>query len=88
MFALAAAEDRARRVTPCRNEPLIELFRSFIRVTRRMSISRPDIGNESAPIQLAGSLGWPFPALKYKYVFRIKYTEAIFVKQHSETVMV
>ena len=59
MFASAAAEDRARRVTPCRNEPLIELFRSFIRVTRRMSISRPDIGNERAPIQLAGSLGWP-----------------------------
>jgi len=25
----------------------------------------------------AGSLGWPFPTLKYKYIFRIKYTEAI-----------
>ena len=25
----------------------------------------------------AGSLGWPFPMLKYKYIFQIKYTEAI-----------
>jgi len=25
----------------------------------------------------AGSLGWPFPVLKYKYIFQIKYTEAI-----------
>ena len=25
----------------------------------------------------AGSLGWPFPMLKYKYIFRMKYTEAI-----------
>jgi len=24
----------------------------------------------------AGSLGWPFPILKYKYIFHIKYTEA------------
>ena len=24
-----------------------------------------------------GSLGWPFPARKYKYIFQIKYTEAI-----------
>jgi len=23
----------------------------------------------------AGSLGWPFPTLKYKYIFPIKYTE-------------
>jgi len=22
-------------------------------------------------------MGWPFPMLKYKYIFRIKYTEAI-----------
>jgi len=29
-----------------------------------------------------------FPVLKYKYIFQIKYTEAIFIKQHSETVMV
>jgi len=33
------------------------------------------IGNESAPN--AGSLGWPFPMLKYKHIFEIKYTEAI-----------
>jgi len=26
---------------------------------------------------IAGSLGWPFPMLKYKYIFQIKYTEAI-----------
>jgi len=26
----------------------------------------------------AGFLGWPFPVLKYKYSFQIKYTEAIF----------
>ena len=25
----------------------------------------------------AGSLGWPFPMLKYKYIFEIKYTEAM-----------
>jgi len=25
----------------------------------------------------ARSLGWPFPVLKYKYIFQIKYTEAI-----------
>jgi len=30
------------------------------------------------------SLAWPFPVLKYKYIFQIKYTEAIFIKQHSE----
>jgi len=24
----------------------------------------------------AGSLGWPFPVLKYEYIFQIKYTEA------------
>jgi len=25
----------------------------------------------------AGSLGWPFPMLKYKHIFRRKYTKAI-----------
>jgi len=25
----------------------------------------------------AGSLGWPFPTLNYKYIFQIKYTKAI-----------
>jgi len=25
----------------------------------------------------AGSLGWPFPVLKYKYIVQIRYTEAI-----------
>jgi len=25
----------------------------------------------------AGSLVWPFPVLKYKYIFQLKYTEAI-----------
>jgi len=25
----------------------------------------------------AGSLGWPFPMLKYKYSFQAKYTEAV-----------
>jgi len=25
----------------------------------------------------AGSLGWPFSVLKYKYIFQIKYTKAI-----------
>jgi len=28
----------------------------------------------------ADSLGWPFLMLKYKYIFQIKYTEAIFDK--------
>ena len=26
----------------------------------------------------AGSLGWPFPMLKCKYIFQIKYTEAFY----------
>jgi len=26
----------------------------------------------------AGSLGWPFPTLKYKCIFQRKYTEAIY----------
>jgi len=25
----------------------------------------------------AGSMGWPFPLLKFEYIFQIKYTEAI-----------
>ena len=32
----------------------------------------------------AGSLGWPFTMLKYKYISQIKHTEAI--NQQSETV--
>ena len=37
------------------------------------------IRNERVPTQPAqwASLGWPFPARKYKYIFQIKYTEAI-----------
>jgi len=38
------------------------------------------IGNESALNQhwhSAGSLHWPFPMIKYKYIFKIKYTEAL-----------
>jgi len=27
--------------------------------------------------QSAGSLGWPFPMLKYKYIFQTKYTETV-----------
>ena len=33
----------------------------------------------------AGSLGWPFPVLIYKYIFRTRYTEDFFFKQHTET---
>jgi len=29
----------------------------------------------------AGFLGWQFPMLKYKYIFQIKYTEAILSKR-------
>ena len=36
----------------------------------------------------AGSLVWPFPMLKYKYIFSYKIYGSNFVKQHSETVMV
>ena len=36
----------------------------------------------------AGSLGWPFPMLKYNYIFSNKIFENNFIKQHSETVMV
>ena len=37
------------------------------------------IWNESVPIQLAQCWfrGVPFPMMKYKYIFQIKYTEAI-----------
>ena len=28
----------------------------------------------------ADSLGWPFPVIKYTYIFHIKYTEAILSK--------
>jgi len=38
------------------------------------------VGHKSVTMQLAhsaGFLGWPFPRLKYKYIFQIKYTEAI-----------
>jgi len=31
---------------------------------------------------------WPFPTLKYKYIFQIKNTEISFIKLRSETVMV
>jgi len=36
----------------------------------------------------AGSLGWSFPMLKYRYIFQIKYTEAIFSDITEITVMV
>ena len=38
----------------------------------------------------AGSPYWPFPMLKYKRIFQIKYTAygSNAIKQHSETVMV
>jgi len=36
-------------------------------------------GNESVRYNWhsAGSLVWPFPVLKYKYIFQVKYTESI-----------
>jgi len=44
-----------------------------------MSTRTIRIGNESVPIQLAQCRfpGLAFPVLKYKYVFQLKYTEAI-----------
>jgi len=36
----------------------------------------------------AGSLDWPFPTLKYSYIFRKKIYGSNFIKQHSETVIV
>jgi len=33
----------------------------------------------------AGSLGWPFPTLKYKYVFSNRIYRSDFIEQHSET---
>jgi len=37
------------------------------------------IENKSVPIQLAQCWfpGWPFPMLKYKYIFQTKYMKAI-----------
>jgi len=35
----------------------------------------------------AGSLGWPFPVLKYQNIFSNKIYGSNFIKQHSETVM-
>jgi len=42
-----------------------------------LSLRLPAIWNESVPIKLntihsAGSMGWPFSVLKYKYFFQIK----------------
>ena len=34
----------------------------------------------------AGSLGWPFPVLKYKYIFSNKIYGSNFIKQQSGTV--
>jgi len=31
----------------------------------------------------AGLLGWPFPVLKYKYIFQIKYTETVMVWKYE-----
>jgi len=37
-----------------------------------------EMSRRSKPCISAGSLGWPFPMLKYKYIFfQIKYAEAI-----------
>jgi len=36
----------------------------------------------------AGSLVWPFPVLKYKYIFSNGIYGSHFIKQHPETVMV
>jgi len=35
----------------------------------------------------AGSLGWPFPMLKYEYIFSNKIYGSNFIKHHSEAVM-
>jgi len=35
----------------------------------------------------AGSLGWPFPMLKYEYIFSNGTYESSFIELHSETVM-
>ena len=45
-------------------------FKTFLHPT--YSFTAPSINWHSAD-----SLGWPFPMLKYKYIFHIKYTEAI-----------
>jgi len=36
----------------------------------------------------ASTMGWPFPMLKYKYIFSNKIYGSNFIKHHSETVMV
>jgi len=33
-------------------------------------------------------VGWPFPTLKYRYIFKNKIYGSDFIKQHSDTVMV
>jgi len=40
---------------------------------------RQNMGNASVPIELTQccSTGWPFPMLKCKCIFEIKYTESI-----------
>ena len=45
------------------------------------------VSNESA-WHSAGSMGWSFPVLKYKYISEIKYAETISSNStHSETVV-
>jgi len=49
------------------------------------------VANESEPLQSGlQSIGWPFPVLKFdfEFIFQIKHTESIFIKQHSKTVTV
>jgi len=50
----------------------------LVKSTERDTVLQRLIGNESVPIQLAQCRcpGWPFPMLKYKQIFKVKYTEA------------
>ena len=57
--------------------------------TEQWRVDNVNRDHESATIQWhsAGSLGWPFPILKYEYFFSNKICGSNFVKHHSETVM-
>ena len=58
-------------------------------VTRKSLAFRSSLGTKVCRYNWhsAGSLGWPFPVLKYKYIFSNKIYGRNFIKQHSETVM-
>ena len=70
----------------CNTQQAAMSFRSSVGGDRPTALI---VANESVPLQSGlQSIGWPFPVLKFEFefIFQIKHTESIFIKQHSKTV--